>query len=117
MRLTFLALAAMAALTACGESSPPTGADPVPTTAPAADAPPEAPAEATPAPDASADDCGAAGRQDWVGRARGDLPPAPDGANWRVHESGQPVTQDFRPDRLNIEIDPDSQTVVRLSCG
>ncbi len=114
MRLICLALAATAALTACGESPV---LETAPAAAPAGPAMPAAPAETAPAPDASADDCGAAGRQDWVGRARADLPAAPDGANWRVYETGQPVTQDFRPDRLNIEIDPDSQTVVRLSCG
>jgi hypothetical protein len=36
---------------------------------------------------------------------------------WRIFETGQPVTQDYRPNRLNIEINPDSQAVVRLSCG
>lgn len=120
MRLTFLALAATAALTACGEPASPAGPEPAATPTAAAPATPATPAdsvEAAPAPEASADGCGAAGRRGWVGLARADLPPAPDGANWRVYETGQPVTQDFRPERLNIEIDPDSQTVVRLGCG
>ncbi len=96
MRL-ILPLAAALALAACD------GRTPSPASEPAAPAPTDA--------------CGAAGRQDWIGRARADLPAAPDGALWRVFETGQPVTHDLRPARLNIEIDPDSQTVVRLTCG
>ncbi|WP_298747467.1 hypothetical protein [uncultured Brevundimonas sp.] len=64
-----------------------------------------------------ADSCGAAARQDWIGRARADLPSPPPGAVWRVFETGQPVTQDLRPERLDIEIDPGRQVVVRLRCG
>lgn len=115
MRLILASLAAAAALTACAEQAPPS--------APADEAPapvdprPAPPATHEPDPPARADDCGAAERQDWIGRARSDLPSPPAGANWRIFETGQPVTQDLRPDRLNIEIDPDSQTVVRLSCG
>lgn len=117
MRLTSLslAMAVAAALAACSESPAPAGSEPA--AAPDSPPTPAAPAEPAPAPAPAADDCGAAERQDWIGRARADLPEAPDGANWRVYETGQPVTQDLRPDRLNIEIDPDSQTVVRLSCG
>lgn len=117
MRLILFTLAA-ASLAACAEQAPPS--------APADEAPAPAPVEQRPAPPAGpespptpvpADACGAAERQDWVGRARTDLPSAPAGALWRIYETGQPVTQDLREDRLNIEIDPDSQTVVRLSCG
>ena len=118
MRLTVLSLAAVATLAACSEPAPP---------APPAEAPAQASAEpqpaATPAPgsppatSAAADGCGAAERQGWIGRARSDLPSAPADSLWRIYETGQPVTQDLRPDRLNIEIDPGSQTVVRLSCG
>ncbi len=118
MRLILISLTAAAALTACAEQTPPSArADEAPAPAPVdpRPAPPTGPEPpGTPVP---ADACGAAGRQDWIGRARSDLPPPPAGANWRIFETGQPVTQDLRPDRLNIEIDPDSQTVVRLSCG
>lgn len=85
-----------------------------------------APADAVPADGARrdgaarptpADSCGAAARQDWIGRARADLPSPPPGAVWRVFETGQPVTQDLRPERLDIEIDPGRQVVVRLRCG
>lgn len=119
MRLILTSLAAVAALAACAEQTPPAPADEAPAPAPAPAEPRPAPpsgAEAPAAP-APADACGAAERQDWIGRARSDLPPPPAGANWRVFETGQPVTQDLRPDRLNIEIDPERQTVVRLSCG
>ena len=122
MRLILISLAAMAALAACAEQTPSAPAE----EAPAEEAPAPAPAEPRPAPPAEpggpttpvpTDECGAAERQDWIGRARSDLPSAPVGALWRIYETGQPVTQDLRPNRLNIEIDPDSQTVVRLSCG
>lgn len=109
MRLTVLTLGAAAVLAACTEPAPPSApAEPRPSPPARPEAPP------TPVP---ADGCGAAERQDWIGRARSDLPSPPPGANWRIYETGQPVTQDLRPDRLNIEIDPDSQTVVRLGCG
>ena len=114
MRLTLLSLAAAATLAACTEPAPP---------APSADAPAQASVEPRPTPSPQpgsptpADECGAAERQDWIGRARSDLPAAPADALWRIYETGQPVTQDLRPNRLNIEIDPDSQMVVRLSCG
>lgn len=106
MRLIIIGLAAVAALAACTEPAP----------APSKPAPIPSPANgaATPAPP---DACGAAERQDWIGRARSDLPSPPAGADWRVFETGQPVTQDLRPNRLNIEIDPGSRKVVRLACG
>ena len=118
MRLIIVSLATVVALAACTEQAPPS--------APAADTPAPAPAETRPtppaepgdpAPRAPTDECGAAERQDWIGRARADLPSPPPGAVWRIFETGQPVTQDLRPNRLNIEIHPERQTVVRLSCG
>ena len=120
MRLIVMSLATVVALAACTEQAPPS--------APAADASAPAPAPAEPrpappaepgdpAPPAAADECGAAERQDWIGRARADLPSPPPGAVWRIYETGQPVTQDLRPNRLNIEIHPERQTVVGLSCG
>lgn len=105
MRLMAISLAAALALAACAEQPP----------APASESAPPAPAGPKAA--APTDACGAAARQDWIGRARADLPAAPAGALWRVFETGQPVTHDLRPERLNIEIDPESQTVVRLTCG
>lgn len=117
MRLIILPFAAAAALAACGESSAPVAPEPAPEASAPAEPAPTTPGAEMPAPDTPSDACGAAGRQDWTGRARDDLPAAPPGAVWRIYETGQPVTQDLRPDRLNIEIDPGSQTVVRLTCG
>lgn len=117
MRLIVISLAAVVALAACAEQAPPAetpGDAQAPIPAEPRPAPPTEPGSPTHPP---ADDCGAADRQDWIGRARSDLPQPPDGALWRIFETGQPVTQDLRLNRLNIEIDPDSQTVVRLTCG
>lgn len=117
MRLIAMTLAAVVALAACTEQAPPSapvGESPAPAASETRQTPPEADEPAAPTP---ADGCGAADRQNWIGRARSDLPPTPVGAVWRVFETGQPVTQDLRSNRLNIEIDPESQTVVRLSCG
>lgn len=118
MRLIIISLATVVALAACTEQAPPaepagdTRAPPPSATTPTA--PPATKEPTTPAP---ADACGAAERQDWVGRARSSLPSAPAGAVWRIYETGQPVTMDFNAARLNIEINPDTQNVVRLSCG
>jgi hypothetical protein len=123
LRLILTSLAAAAALTACAEQTPQAPAEEAPSPSPASSAAPAEPrtppssGPETPATPAPADACGAAERQGWIGRARPDLPSPPAGALWRIYETGQPVTQDFRPERLNIEIDPERQTVVRLSCG
>ena len=120
MRLIIVSLAASAMLAACNEQAPPTTPEPEPAPAPAQTPPQAAPGTSAPdtsAPPAPADACGAAERQDWVGRARSSLPSAPPGAVWRIYETGQPVTMDFSASRLNIEINPDTQTVVRVSCG
>lgn len=117
MRLIVISLATVVALAACTEQAPPSApADKAPAPAPP-EPRPTPPASNDPATPAPTDACGAAERQDWIGRARSDLPPPPAGADWRVFETGQPVTQDLRPNRLNIEIDPGSQKVVGLSCG
>jgi hypothetical protein len=118
MRLIVISLATVVALAACTEQAPPAEpAGDAPAPAPSAQTPTPPPATEEPTTPAPADECGAAERQDWIGRARSSLPAAPAGAVWRVYETGQPVTQDLRPNRLNIEINPDTQTVVRLSCG
>lgn len=124
MRLIVISLATVVALAACTEQAPPAepaGDAPAPPAAsasaptPTPTPPPAAKEPTVPAPPADA--CGAAERQDWIGRARSSLPSAPAGAVWRIYETGQPVTMDFNAARLNIEIDPDSQRVVRVSCG
>jgi hypothetical protein len=75
---------------------------------PVADPPAETPAE---------DACGAAAFQHLVGArataAEGMTAPGP----VRVFRTGQPVTMDHRPDRLNIELDARGRTVVRVFCG
>lgn len=63
------------------------------------------------------DACEAAAKQDWLGRTRSDLPAPPTGAEWRIFETGQSVLQDLQLDRLNIEIDPQTQQVISVSCG
>ncbi|HYC98649.1 I78 family peptidase inhibitor [Brevundimonas sp.] len=118
MRLIVISLATVVALAACTEQAPPAkpaGDTPPPASSASTPTPPPVTKEPTPTPPADA--CGAAERQNWVGRARSSLPSAPAGAVWRIYETGQPVTMDFSASRLNIEINPDTQTVVRLSCG
>ncbi|QLQ13066.1 MAG: hypothetical protein HZY74_06850 [Brevundimonas sp.] len=64
-----------------------------------------------------ADACQAEARADWVGRLRSELPPMDPRESWRVYETGDALTEDYSAWRLNIEIAPDSQRVVRLWCG
>ena len=118
MRLIVLSLAvSMTALAACSEPPATDAAPAEPPAAPPADSRPAPPTPDDPATPAPTDACGAAERQDWIGRARSDLPSAPPGAVWRIYETGAPVTMDYSASRLNIEIAPEAQTVVRLTCG
>ena len=126
MRLILLSLAGAAVLTACSPAAqdsaaaqaglePPAGSTaqaPVipPAQAPSAVSPPQSGG-------APADACGAVERQGWVGQPRSAVPATPAGANWRIFETGQPVTEDLRPDRLNVEIDPATKRVVAVRCG
>lgn len=63
------------------------------------------------------DACEAAAKQDWIGRDRSALPEPPAGAAWRIFETGQSVLQDLQLDRLNIEIDPQTQRVTSIACA
>lgn len=119
MRTILLTFASAALLTACSPADEP-ATDPVPsdnvaTTPPTA--PPPTGAPVAPPVTPVGDECGAADRQGWVGQPRSAVPTAPAGQNWRVYQTDEPVTQDMRPDRLNVEIDPTTQNVVRVFCG
>jgi hypothetical protein len=62
------------------------------------------------------DACGAADRQALVGTSVGTLDPATLPEGHRVIFPGQPVTMDFREERLNVEIGSDDN-VARVFCG
>ena len=51
-----------------------------------------------------------------IGRNRSEIPPTPAGQTWRVACTTCPVTMDYNPQRLNIDID-DDDIIIRLSCG
>lgn len=63
------------------------------------------------------DACGAAELQHLVGMpasaAEGMTAPGP----VRVFRSGQPITMDHRPDRLNVELDARGRRIDRIFCG
>jgi len=65
---------------------------------------------------ADEDACGASGMQNLVGASVGTLDPATLPSPHRVIFPGQPVTMDFRADRLNVEIGADDK-VARVYCG
>ncbi|MES2816951.1 MAG: I78 family peptidase inhibitor [Pseudomonadota bacterium] len=60
--------------------------------------------------------CGAAGMQDLVGRDDAVLAAMTFPQGTRLIYPGTPVTEDYRPDRLNIDIDP-SGTITGVWCG
>lgn len=90
---------------------------------PTTPAPAPAPSAAVPAPvGGSATACDAAPAQGFVGKRADEatLAAARDAASatgdLRVIKPGQPVTMDFRHDRLNVEVD-DHGVIVRIHCG
>ena len=114
MRAPAIVLAALA-LAACSSSAPP---QPEPAYPPVTAAPPPRPA---PPPVAALepvrDQCGADSLQSLVGRPRSEIPVplAPD--RQRVACTTCPMTQDYRPDRLNFLFDADSGVIRKISCG
>jgi hypothetical protein len=63
------------------------------------------------------DQCRAAERQSWVGWSVDSLPAASHGENRRVVCTTCARTEDYRPDRLNIEFDAGTRRVVKVGCG
>lgn len=75
-----------------------------------------------PAPADAATQCNADAAQSYIGQDASEATvaqaKAAAGATGalRVIKPGQPVTMDFRADRLNVEVD-DGNAIVRISCG
>ncbi|TKW65729.1 MAG: hypothetical protein DI616_14030 [Paracoccus denitrificans] len=61
------------------------------------------------------DECGAAAYQQYVGQKSPAIS-LPAGTNFRHYRSGDPITMDLAPSRLNFEYDR-SGTLVKVSCG
>lgn len=77
-----------------------------------AEVPPSQPPVQPPGPDA----CGASGMQGLIGQDRAVLAAMSLPMGTRVIEPGQPVTTDYSPQRLNIDLDARDR-IVRLWCG
>ena len=106
MRTLLLAFATFA-VAACGQTVTPAGAP----TAPAA----ETPAAAQTAAEATAQDiCGASQYGSLIGANLAAVT-LPADANIRVIQPDTPVTDDFRPDRLNIIVDANG-VITSLEC-
>lgn len=98
--------------------APPPQPGPTPVRPPITPAPRPAPAEpAPPPPETPRDQCGAADLQRLVGRPRTEIPVPVDPSKRRVACTTCPVTQDYRPDRLNIFFDSESGIVKEVRCG
>lgn len=93
-------------------------ANPPPAPESSVGAPPSPAAEAAPAGAvAPKDACGAAEAQHLVGRPRSEIPVALDPSRQRVACTTCPVTQDYRPDRLNVFFDAETGIVREVRCG
>ena len=68
------------------------------------------------APDAMTDTCGAAGSQGLVGRNIAAVS-FPADSNIRTACTTCAVTQDYRPDRMNVFFDQATGTIERVTCG
>jgi hypothetical protein len=115
------ALAATLALLALGSCAPYplTPAKPAPSApAPPAAAPAPPPRSPIRQPDVDVRDaCGAADMQRLVGRPRSEIPVPLDPNRQRVACTTCPLTQDYRPDRLNFFFDAASGIIRQVRCG
>jgi hypothetical protein len=67
--------------------------------------------------DPARDACGAAPLQSLIGRPRSEIPVPVDPSRQRVACATCPVTQDFRPDRLNFLFDAQTGLITQVRCG
>jgi hypothetical protein len=104
MRKFLVTAACLAALAACGQTTAPTT-----TETPATTAAPQTAAEAT-----AQDTCGAAQYSALIGSNFAAVS-FPAGANIRIIQPNQPVTQDFSPQRLNVITDANG-LITSLEC-
>lgn len=68
------------------------------------------------------DECGASAVQSYLGETydealRARFAEESGAETIRAYDQGSPVTMDYRPTRLNVEMDPDTGRIVELSCG
>lgn len=112
------------AATACASPPEPEprfpGSEPPPQAAPPAMAESAAaPVVPTPSPAAPPlkDACGAAELQSLVGRPRTQVPVPVDPSRQRVACTTCPLTQDYRPDRLNFFFDAGTGLIREIRCG
>jgi len=68
-------------------------------------------------PKSAADACGAAAHAYLVGKSRSEIPIPVDPSQRRVACSTCPLTEEFRPTRLNILYDAQSGLVTSVNCG
>ncbi|MDB5419479.1 MAG: hypothetical protein JWP50_2898 [Phenylobacterium sp.] len=99
-------------LTASACASPPQPEPPAPYAQPSAEPAPIA----TPAPPQK-DACGAADLQGLIGHPRTEIPVPVQPDRQRVACTTCPVTQDYRPDRLNFFFDAGSGRIREIKCG
>lgn len=115
MRALIALVGAALVLTAC-DGAPTSGPD-TSVGSPVSNGGGSTPPGDVPVPDMDRDACGAPGFQGWIGRPRADLPPKPADATWRIYKTGDALTEDYSTHRLNVEIDPATDRVVRVWCG
>ena len=108
MRKFLVTAACLAALAACGQTTTPTTTETPPSEVAATTAPMTA-AEAT-----AQDTCGAAQYSSLSG-SNFAAASFPAGANIRIIQPNQPVTQDFSPQRLNVITDANG-LITSLEC-
>ena len=113
MRRRAAAAGALLALSACA-SPPPEPPAATPAVPPAAAAPPVA---QSPMPKPSADACNSAELKAYIGRPRTDLPAPVWPDRERVACTTCPITQDYRPDRVNVFFDAGTGIVKEVRCG
>jgi hypothetical protein len=82
----------------------------------AATPPSEAPITSLPGFEPGADSCGAGARAYLIGQPIGEVDQPSLARTVRAIHPGQPVTQDYSPFRLNLDLDGDG-VIVRVWCG